>query len=618
MKFLHILLNALAQYKVLFKYWIIFLSIGFVFRILQIFIFLDEINSDALYSILYGVRMDTIVFSAIGILFSLLYTFNFITFARIFLTLSFMLYLMIEIASIPFLSEFFSRPNYLFIQHLANYEEILLMVWELYMFYLIVLVPLLIYLIYKSYKFFVKSLHYSSIKSKLIALPLILAILFLGVRSSIDSSTPNQGFYTFSTSNMHNEIANNSIFSILYAKYLLGKEKFYKYGEVSNEQAIKNVKKLNNIITDREDLVRFQKSMIEKKKNIILVILESFGHEYIGHLGGTPTTPNLDALTRESLYFTNLYAVGTRTSWGISSITTSLYPIPSREYVTASRSQKNFYTVAKTLKNEGYETTFLYSGDADFDNMRGFLLSNGYDTVLGKENFSSNKHKYTWGYCDEDLYEKAFELIKQPRDKPYFLNLLTMSSHEPFDYPKGKTPLYKKAPAIGFENAVKYSDYAIGKFIKKLKDNNMLEDTVVAFVADHCSKAYAKMDVPIHKYKITAMIVSDDFKGGKKYDKIASQIDFAPTLLDVAGVSASIPTMGNSVLKHQRDSALLLARKKNFAYLYPEAYVVYKDKSNYQTYSYNSNKIQNDPKRIEEGLSFIYASKYLYKNELYK
>lgn len=396
------------------------------------------------------------------------------------------------------------------------------------------------------------------------------------------------------------------------------KEKFYDYGDISEKDALVNVKKLNHIVNNKNNLTHFQKSDFRQKKNIILIVLESFGHESIGYLGGTPTTPTLDALTKESLYFTNLYAVGYRTSWGISSVTTSLYPIPSREYVKASKSQKDFYTIARTLKKHNYDTAYLYGGDANFDNMRGFLQSHGYDHVYGKEDFSLEKKKYTWGYCDEDLYDKAFTMLQAKKDKPYFLTIMSLSSHEPFDYPKNKVPPYKKAPLKSFANSVKYADYAIGKFIQKLKDNNMMKDSVIAFVADHCSHASSSNGVPIDKYKIAAMIVSDEFKGGKKYDKIASQIDIGPTLLDVAGVSDTLPTMGSSVLKNQRDSAILLAHKKNFAYLTPNKYIIFKDKKKYQTYNYSNKKILNDKKIIYDGLSYIYASKYLYQHRLYK
>lgn len=614
-KFLADLKQGFTAYAVIFKYWILFLSIGLLSRVILSFVFMENIDSELLYILLYGARMDTIVFSALSIVFCVFYAFNLIVVLQIALTVSTLAYFIIEIITFGFLDKFYARPNYLFLEHLNNFHEILGMIWELYKLPLVIVMPVLLYIIYKIAHYFKRTLHKSSVKAKLIALPLLFVLLVLGGRSSIDDSTPNQGFYTFSNLGINNELANNSIFSILYATYLLKQEKFYHYGDISFEDAMANVKKLNNIPAQKEGLYRFQKSLFDKNKNIILVILESFGHEHVGYLGGTPTTPNLDRLTKKSLYFTNLYATGTRTSWGISALTTSLYPIPSREYVKASKSQKDFYTTAKTLKKHGYESTFLYSGDVDFDNMRGFLLANGYDNVYGKESFSHEKTKYTWGYCDEDLYDRALSLAEQSADKPFFLTLLTMSSHEPFDYPKGKVEPYLKAPLEGFENSIKYADYAIGEFMRKLKEKGFLKNTVVAFISDHHSDAYGAFDVPIDRYKIPALIVSDDFKEPRKYDKIASQIDFAPTLLDIAGISDMIPTMGSSVLQVERDSALLLAKKKYFAYLLKERFILFKANKSSQAYNYDLQKIKTNSKDVKDGLSYIYTSKYLYEHK---
>lgn len=608
----------MKQYKIFFIYWLYFIALGVFFRIILISLFIDDNMSTELI-FLYGARMDTIIFSGFSIVFVLLYTFNLMKILKVLLTVFISTYIILEISTITFMDYFLSRPNYLFVEYIKNYNEMLNMVFKLYKVEVIFTIPLVALVIYFSYKYFNKNLKASEIKPKLLALPIILLILALGTRSSIDSSTPSKSFYTFDNSNIHAEIANNTIFSILYSVYLINNEKFYKYGDIKYEDAIKNVKILNNFQTNGANFNRFQKSTFTKKKNVILVILESFGHEYSGYLGGLNTTPNLDKLTKESLYFTNLYAIGTRTSWGVSSVLTGLSPLPSREYVKANKSLNNFYTLASTMKKNNYETTFLYSGDADFDNMRGFFLANGFNNVYGKESFDKNLTKYTWGYCDEDLYAKALGLIEDSKDKPLFITLLTMSSHEPFDYPKGRVEAFKNAKLEGFANSIKYGDFAIGKFIQKLKDKNLLKDTVVAFIADHNPKAYGTFDVPINKYKIVAMIVADEFKnGGKEYKKIASQIDFAPTLLDIAGIDATIPTMGSSVLQNERNSAMLLARKKNFAYLTEKGIVIYKPKKDISMYDYNLKKMKKDEKTVQDGLSYIYSSKYLYDNLLYK
>jgi phosphoglycerol transferase MdoB-like AlkP superfamily enzyme len=609
--------NAIEEYILVFKYLALFLFIGFLFRVILLSLYSDG-SIDLIYSIIYGFRMDTIVFCAFWLIFIFLYLFNIIKILKVLLSMSMFIYFFVEISNIGFMYQFFARINYIFIEHLDNYIEIFSMSFKLYPLYFLISLFLILFFSYKMYIYFNNDIKNTKIKSKLIFFPFIFILLLIGMRSSFDSSTPNRGFYTFSNTNVYNEIANNSIFSILYDTYLAKKEKKYHYGDISGKEAISNIKNIYHIKNNNNTLERLQKSNFTGNKNIILVILESFGHSNVGYLGGRKLTENIDKLIQNSLYFTNMYAVGTRTSWGISSVLTSLYPIATREYIKALKSQKDFNTIARVLKQFNYSNTFLYSGDINFDNMKYFLKSNGYDNVYGKNSFNPNLTKYTWGYSDEDLYNRAIDIIKKQK-KPYFLTLLTMSSHEPFDYPKGKTPPYKDAPLKSMQNAIKYSDYAIGKFIYNLKKEGLLKNTVIGFIADHNENAYNKKDVAIDKYKIASFILDSKYtNNAKKYDKIASQIDFAPTLLDIAGISTNISTMGASILKVKRNSAILLAKRRNFAYLKEDSFVIYKPNNKPKTYNYNFNKISNINKNILEGLSYIQGASYLYENNLYK
>jgi len=610
----------LNLFKTIIKFWLIFLTIGALFRVLLLSIFTNYEFTNSLYSILYGFRMDTIVFSGLWIIFLTLYTINFTKVLKIFLASSFTFYISLEFITIVFLQNFQSRPNYLVVDHLSNIAELIGMIFKLYPIYFILLILISLATFVLSFNYLNKHIKpiQTDIKNRVISYFLILILLFIGARSSFDASTPNQGFYTFSNKNIYNEIANNSIFSLLYAIYLSKKEKKLNYGDLDEKLALKNVQKLYNIDTNQTTLKRVLKSSFKEKKHIILVILESFGHNNIGYLNGIKATPNLDNLTKHSLYFTNMYAVGTRTSWGVSSVLTSLYPIPTREYIKAKRSQKNFWTIANELKKFNYQTSFLYAGDANFDNMKGFALANGFDRVIDQNDFNKSLKKYTWGYCDEDLYNKAVKVLKSS-NKKQFLTLMTLSSHEPFDYPKNRFTPIKDKPLKGFANAVKYADYAIGEFIKKLKKENLFKDSVIAFIADHNEKAVGSFDVPVDRYKIAALIVADEFNNNpKEYSKIASQIDFAPTILDIASIDTTIPTMGTSIFKIQRDSALLLAHKKDFAYILKDKFVLFKPNKDAKTYNYKYKELKNNPKDILDGLSFIKTANYLYENQLYR
>lgn len=218
-------LSALKEYKPLVKFWLIFLFIALLIRTALSITFLENIDTNFFIGLLYGFRMDTIYFSFFGIIFSILYALNFIRTSQIFLTSVFLLYIFLEIMTFGFMGEFLTRPNSLFVEHLKNYDEILVMIWKLYTVYIIPLLILLVIVTYFVYKFVKNSIERGNIKQKVIVLPLIIVLLFVGVRSSLDTSTPNQSFYTFSNNDLNNELANNSAISIVYSIYLFNGER---------------------------------------------------------------------------------------------------------------------------------------------------------------------------------------------------------------------------------------------------------------------------------------------------------------------------------------------------------------------------------------------------------
>jgi phosphoglycerol transferase MdoB-like AlkP superfamily enzyme len=119
-----------------------------------------------------------------------------------------------------------------------------------------------------------------------------------------------------------------------------------------------------------------------RPKNLLIVLEESLGAEFVGALRGLPLTPNLDALSRHGLWFENLYATGTRSVRGLEALVTGFTPTPAQSVVKLGGSQRNFFSIARLLRNAGYDTSFLYGGEAQFDNMRRFFMNNGFDFVI--------------------------------------------------------------------------------------------------------------------------------------------------------------------------------------------------------------------------------------------
>ncbi len=400
----------------------------------------------------------------------------------------------------------------------------------------------------------------SSYGFKLLILPLVVFLLFFGARSSLTSIRPiNASDAIFSKDQFTNSIALNSLYTVGYAVYSLKHEEdmIKMYGKLPVEEALGRVRKY--MITDAGGFSdpeiptlhrNGSKIKNEKPLNLVIILEESIGAEYVGSLGGLPLTPNFDALTHEGLFFTNLYATGTRSVRGIEAVLTGFLPTPSTSVVKLGKAQSGFFCLAEELRRNGYRTSFLYGGSANFDNMASFFNGNGFEEVIDERDFGETDYvfKGTWGVCDESLFKKGNQLFKTYDEKPFFALMFSSSNHEPFEFPDGKISLYDPEKAT-VNNAIKYADYAIGEFFKMAKKEDYYKNTVFLIIADHNTRTWGSELVPVNKFHIPALVIGPGIEGGKVYDKLCSQIDIPPTILDLIGLDDETPMVGRDLLQ---------------------------------------------------------------------
>ncbi|MDF1748161.1 MAG: LTA synthase family protein [Alphaproteobacteria bacterium] len=292
------------------------------------------------------------------------------------------------------------------------------------------------------------------------------------------------------------------------------------------------------------------------KKNVILVSIESLGSDYVESFGGREgLTPNLTALTKDSLTFHNLYATGLRTVRGLEAITLSVPPTPGRAVPIRERN-KGMMSLGSVLKEHGYDAMYLYGGYSFFDNQKDFFSGAGYE-VLDRTDISSDTidHETIWGVSDEDLFDFALTEFDDRAQKgtPFFGHIMTTSNHRPYTYPEGRIDIPSKT---GRDGAVKYTDWAIGDFLKKARTRPWFSNTVFVFLADHTSHGRGRIDLPPENYRIPMWIYSPGFIAPRQIDWVASQIDVAPTLLGLLNVPYDSSFFGQDILvsgqSHQR------------------------------------------------------------------
>ncbi len=286
-----------------------------------------------------------------------------------------------------------------------------------------------------------------------------------------------------------------------------------------------------------------------RRLNVVLVTVESLSAKYLGSFGDRRgLTPNLDRLRRESLFFSRFYATGTRTTRGLEAITLSVPPTPGRSIVKRIGHETGYASLGEQLREQGYDSVFVYGGRGYFDNMNAFFAGNGYRVVDQADVAPRDIHfSNAWGMADEDLYAQALKLADADHaaGQPFFLQLMTTSNHRPYTYPEGRIDI---PSGSGREGAVKYTDYAIGRFLEAARHKPWFERTLFVFVADHTAGSAGKEDLPVANYHIPLFIYAPGLVAPREYSGLASQIDLAPTLLGLLNLDYTSTFFGQDLL----------------------------------------------------------------------
>lgn len=629
--------------KPLLHFFLIGLIINSLSRIILFFIFKDRVMETENYIQLFliGLRFDIILLSYLSYLPFVLITFlpdNWLQKIKNFFTVYFTFFLFImllmELATPDFVHQYDTRPNRLFLDYLIYPKEVVGTLIKSYLGSLIgtfvVLGITLFYVFKKGKKYFYPVAGFSYLYKLILFVP-IGFLLFWGARSSLTSKRPiNASNAIFSSDQMTNSLALNSTYTVAFAAYSLKNEgNTKKYGKMDEQEAYNRVKKYMDVTDFIPSEVPFlhqvKPDSIQPKYNVVIFLQESLGAEYVGCLGGLPLTPKLDELSKEGLLFTNLYCTGTRSVRGIEQVTSGFIPNPSESVVKLSGAQQGFFTLADAFGSQGYDTSFVYGGMANFDNMASFFNGNGFKNIIDETDFDGDGQQYafkgTWGYSDEDLVTKANNYFKSQGNKPFFSLMFSTSNHEPFEFPDGRIDLYEQ-PKNTVYNAMKYADFAIGKFFELAKKEAYFKNTIFIVIADHNTRTYGKNLVPVNKFHIPALIIAPNVEPAI-YDDLASQMDIAPTLLQLSGIITNSPMVGRNLMKKEtKEGRTIMLFHETYSFRVGNEIVVFNPNAEPLQF-----KLENDTTMVPmplnkelaaDGLAHIVASSNLYKERKYR
>lgn len=522
-----------------------------------------------------------------------------------------------------FWDEFGCRFNFLAVDYLVYTRELVGNIWESYP-----VAPILAavgavcgIIVFLTRRPFAQAVNVaSSFRQRLAPAALFLAIpaLSLLLVSQDTAGVPGNQFM--------DELSKNGLHSLFAAfrQNTIGYRQFYQARDDAAAFArLKELIRTDNgrfVSDDPYELARdMAASGPERRCNVVFVVMESLSASFLKEFGNQDgITPNLDALIPESLFFRNFYATGTRTDRGLEAVTLSLPPTPGRSEVKRP-DNGGLFSIGPIFRDRGYELKFIYGGFGYFDNMNAFFEGNAF-TPVDRNCFARDQITFSniWGVCDEDLYARTLKECdaSHAAGKPFCSLVLTTSNHRPYTYPR-KIDI---PSGSGRPGAVKYADHAIGEFLRQARGKPWFDNTLFVLLADHCAGIAGKTEVPVDKYHIPLWVYAPSLIPPRQVDKLAGQIDLAPTVLGLLNFSYRSRFFGRDILGEGAGRAFV-GNYQKIGLLEGDRLCLLLPRKQVHAYQIEQGKGQipctSDERLLADAISYYQTAAYLLAHHLY-
>jgi phosphoglycerol transferase MdoB-like AlkP superfamily enzyme len=477
--------------------------------------------------------------------------------------------------------EWRSKLNYKALVYLRHPDEILRTATSFQIVFFIFGVIILVVGFYLLYNRFVLKPSIEPQKKALIKTPLCLiftgGFCFMGMRGGIDSIPITQSASYFSRVDILNDAAVNAqwniILNIIDFSSLEDNNLFSFIDDSTANEAVRQLQELEKDTTvsvlKRTDI------------NIVVILLESWTADVIALFNGADEiTPSFSSIEKEGLFFTHFYANGHRSQQAICSILSGFPPIPNYDITDNHSKYKHLPSLAESMKEQNYHTSFYFGGNLDYGNIRSFLLHSKLDMIVEEKNIDKNIPRGKLGIHDEYMLDYHLNSLAKHKE-PFFTVLFTLSSHSPYDEPKNVKQLDWNTAEIKYLNAVKYTDYWLGEYFEKAKQQPWYDRTLFILVADHTHPSHIDRSYYEPNYQRIPMlwygnVLKDEFKG-VQYDITGSHVDIPKTLLSQLNGNTSLFTWGKNMFNpyQNRKQYAYYEIPKGFGWITPEVSYTY-------------------------------------------
>lgn len=408
----------------------------------------------------------------------------------------------------------------------------------------------------------------------------VTGLLFIPIRGGFTVSTMNTGKVYFSSNQRLNHAAINPVFSLLESLF---KQKDFasQYRFMQADEADRRFRSMLDPavsarmagMPDKVSANPADTLFHVSRPDVVLVILEGFSSHLMTELGGvSDVAVNLDSLSREGVLFTNFYANSFRTDRGLVSILSGYPAQPTTSIMKYPHKTQSMPSLAGALCKAGYEAKYYYGGDADFTNMRSYLMSSGFGTIVSDTDFPVAQRLSKWGVHDHLVFRRMLADLQaegSSTGKPRFRVLQTSSSHEPFEVPYSRL-------ANSRLNAFAYTDSCVGDFVNRYRKLPQWDNTVIVFVPDHLGAYPEDIDnLSFERYKIPLLMVGGALKRPRRIGVVGSQQDIVATVLAQLGLPHGEFTFSKDILNPASPHFAFFTFPDAFGLLTDGGHVVY-------------------------------------------
>jgi len=285
------------------------------------------------------------------------------------------------------------------------------------------------------------------------------------------------------------------------------------------------------------------------KKNVVIIILESFSREYIGYYNEHQGyTPFLDSLILQSTVCENAYANGKKSIEGIPAILSGIPALSDKPYILSQYGTQKTNSIPSLLSKEDYDCSFYHGGNPGTMGFDAFAEMAGFHSYIDLSQYPNYENDFDgkWGIFDEPFFQFYKSELDQKKE-PFFSTLFSLSSHHPYTIPekhKGKFPKGE----IPIHETIGYTDHALKGFFEEAKKSNWFENTLFVITADHTFTAtHKEYQNSNGLYEIPLLIYNPADTSFKSVTKICQQTDILPTIVDELNLSTKLISFGNSI-----------------------------------------------------------------------